>query len=52
MVKNQLIKINGTDVTNSRFKTQIEDTIEDQSDKLVIEFSININSLISLPTIS
>ena len=43
MVKSQLIKIDGIDVTATRSTSFIDDTVEDQSDKAVIVFAITVD---------
>jgi hypothetical protein len=48
MVKNQLIKIDGIDVTSKRISTRIEYIFRDRIDMAIIEFRFDINDLISL----
>ena len=49
-MKKQLIKINGLDVTSYRISTEIEKTMEDETDKVIIDFSKNILNGLNIST--
>lgn len=48
MVKSQLIKIDGIDVTSKRINSDIDDTVEDQADKAIVNFAITVDDVSGL----